>query len=397
MKVFQISRFIAIPVKLGDAFYLKTPEGSVLVDGGGSKSCFPRLFKIYTRQNSVDIVIATHNDSDHTSGIIGFLDSDLKCDEIWLPSNWAGLLPHVIRPLDEIVYLLIKQVSKIKEFEYREDIGSLLEQYAEREKEKLKNLQTETYELELDEFGWPKNDEILLLLEKASEEEEELFTSSLSLFIYWLLLWKYPPYPIIVELSRQQFLLLLEALKSAERIRLIAIKAYNRGIPVRWFKYDITNPGGGYVWLKPLNSCEIYTVYPLKESQFLMALALSVLNKESLVFSAPPPNAGTGVIFTADSDLDGVTLPQWINDETIITAPHHGSKHNKNVYNKINQPVIWVRSDSKSGSRPCSEYINANGQKFCTICKNTSQKQAIYFRETFKHWKAYHCKPCICK
>ncbi|MBT9260219.1 MAG: hypothetical protein KM310_10810, partial [Clostridiales bacterium] len=59
------ARFIAIPVGQGDAFYLKTSFGSVLVDGGRAISGFADLFTRTTGAKRVDIMICTHNDADH--------------------------------------------------------------------------------------------------------------------------------------------------------------------------------------------------------------------------------------------------------------------------------------------------------------------------------------------
>jgi hypothetical protein len=39
--------------------------------------------------------------------------------------------------------------------------------------------------------------------------------------------------------------LLWSAIDAANRIRAIAIEAFHRGIPVRWFEFDSANPKGG--------------------------------------------------------------------------------------------------------------------------------------------------------
>lgn len=66
-------------------------------------------------------------------------------------------------------------------------------------------------------------------------------------------------------------------------------------------------------------------------SSLLDRLNLTISNKRSLVFWVPPNDSRPGVLFTADSDLHGVKIPEDI-DKAIVTAPHHGSEANKNVY-----------------------------------------------------------------
>jgi hypothetical protein len=356
-------RFVAIPVSQGDAFYLETTEGSALIDGGRSVSGFPGLFQSTTQSAGVDILVATHNDADHANGVLGFLEAGLKCKEVWLPGRWAQVLPHVVRPWEEIVYILAKQVEAV-DMDLQRGVP-LLEQYAEsvgKPKEKYEN---DTEPLELDESGWPGA--LIHQLERASEEDS-----------FWALPWAeyyfrfyvfFPPYT-------PKHRLFLESILAARRIRQIALTAYHRGIPVRWFEYDPTSPSGGRSWLRPVNSRQMARVIPAQPSVLLALLALTVWNKEGLVFWASPPYAGAGVFFTADSDLKGVRIPPL--DGAIVTAPHHGSEANKGVYSLISAPVVWIRSDGRFKNRPCPEYLQAQGKRFCTLCRNTPySKQAV--------------------
>uniref|UniRef100_UPI00321FAA9E hypothetical protein n=1 Tax=Thermogutta sp. TaxID=1962930 RepID=UPI00321FAA9E len=355
-------RFVAIPVSQGDAFYLKTTAGSALIDGGRSVSGFPGLFQSTTRSAGVDILVATHNDADHANGVLGFLEAGLRCNEVWLPGAWAHLLPQVLQPWEEIVQILAPQVEAVDM--HLPDGVSLLEQYAECMMRPEHMYENNNQTLELDESGWPGA--LIDQLEQASEEDS-----------FWALPWRkyyfyYACFPAYTPKRR----LLLESILAAKRIRQIALTAYHRGIPVRWFEYDRTNPSGGCSWLKPVNSRQIARVIRAQPPQFLNLLALTVWNKESLVFWASPPYAGAGVLFTADSDLKGVQIP--ILDGAIVTAPHHGSEANKGVYSLISAPVIWIRSDGRFKNRPCPEYLQAQGKRFCTLCRNSPDpKQAV--------------------
>ncbi|MEW6046869.1 MAG: MBL fold metallo-hydrolase [Bacillota bacterium] len=62
----RTSKFIAIAVAQGDAFFLERDGRTVLVDGGASARNFLRQFARATGRCKVDIVVCTHNDADHT-------------------------------------------------------------------------------------------------------------------------------------------------------------------------------------------------------------------------------------------------------------------------------------------------------------------------------------------
>lgn len=136
-------RFIAIPVAQGDAFYLETTEGSILVDGGRSISSFPGLFRIHTKRDGVDILVATYNDADHANGVLGFLQSGLCCNEAWLPGRWVQVLPHVLGPWEKVVGLLAEQVVQEANLprEWVPDKSSL-EKYAEFIAPRIEDYQT---------------------------------------------------------------------------------------------------------------------------------------------------------------------------------------------------------------------------------------------------------------
>mgnify|MGYP000055979666 CR=1 FL=1 len=380
-------RFIALPVRQGDAFFLETKEGTVLVDGGRSRQGIESLFREYTKRSKVDILIATHNDADHANGVLGFLESGLKCREIWLPGRWIQVMPHVLRPWEEIVLLIVDQAKQVEK-EIHEWISdrSFLEEYADRIGSEIHLEGGDKF----DERGWPE--QLLSILERVSKEDD----------LYPLLweeeVWIMYPLQLMIWKVRK---LVSEALLAARRIRKIAIEAFHRGIHVRWLEHDLSYPNGGKFWLYPLNAREVLSIRFLPESQFLKALALTVSNKESLVFWAPPHSAASGVLFTADSDLKGIKLPSL--DGAIVTAPHHGSDANKAAYGLISQnykkPVILVRSDGKFRSRPCNDYLRVCANRFCTLCRNSNRpKQAISFFERNNKWvRNKGVQPCSCR
>ncbi len=385
-----MARFIALPVGQGDAFYLETPKGSVLVDGGRSRSAFSTLFCQLTNRDGADVVIVTHNDADHTNGIIGFLEGGLWCREIWLPGRWLHLLPYILRPMRELLLLLARQAEEaaggIASAEEREE-DTLLERYAaslplaERPTEIERG---EAEEVNLDKYGWPFG--LIPELERAAAENE-----------WWV--FEYPwgpvilPWPEFIDLwailPRAAAQLLVEALTAAKRIRTIALKAFHRGIAVRWFEHYPAHPSGGTPYLRPLSCRQIARMYPVPKAALLRSIALSVANRESLVFLNPPTRTAPGVLFTADSDLQGVGLPRL--ERVIITAPHHGSEANRGAYTRIaqvaGQSVTWVRSDGRFRSRPGPTYLNLQERKVCTLCRGSKHaKQVVIFHSRNRHW-----------
>jgi len=376
------ARFTAIPVGQGDAFYLKTPSGSVLVDGGRAISGFADIFARTTGAKRVDIVICTHNDADHANGVIGFLEAGLECREVWLPGRWLGVLPHLLNPTPEALEALAEQAQEAKWELPRHpqqvpDIGTLFEIYGD------------SLALEPpghgDERGFPPPD---VHAAKVTDGWPEDLAESLERAVWgarreeplgWPWDWLHwgPPYWWLEPLPywpRDWYVwrvacedpvacaLFLSALDAGERIRRIAVAAYHRGVAVRWFEYVAASPQGGTRWLRPLNAREVAYIPAVPTGQLFRFLALTTANRESLVFWADLDGC-SGVLFTADSDLRDVDLPPNLSG-AIITAPHHGSEANARAYSKVcarlgaSQPgITWVRSDGRFRERPGPTYL----------------------------------------
>jgi hypothetical protein len=111
-------------------------------------------------------------------------------------------------------------------------------------------------------------------------------------------------------------------------------------------------------------------------------LALTTVNKESLVLYSPRDHQAPGVLFCADSDLQGVPLP--LRPLDLITVPHHGAEANQDMYIAVKSALgeslntlTWVRSDSRAKKLPCSAYCELPGRKFCTVCRTGPPKQRV--------------------
>jgi len=97
--------FIALPVGGGDAFLLRRGSDVVLIDGGNPNSSsdngrsFPEMVEDNVVGNELDVVICTHNDSDHSGGILSLLndpEARINIGELWLPLHWTENMINLV-------------------------------------------------------------------------------------------------------------------------------------------------------------------------------------------------------------------------------------------------------------------------------------------------------------
>lgn len=397
-------RFIAIPVAQGDAFYLERQGFSLLADGGRSRSALPSMFHVATKADGVNVVLCTHNDADHANGILGFLEAGLRCEEVWLPGRWLGALPDVLRPFVEVFRELVDNIAETdisSNMEKPQPSPSPIEAYAERVPDRLTDAPATGEGPSIAENGWPES--YLQMLEQAEPWEVPQ---------HWLGPWDPEDWPFWPYrhycLGPAGVQLLWSAIDAAGRIRAIATEAFHRGIPVRWFEFDTATPSGGVPALQPINGREVARVRP-RVGPLLAWLALTVSNKESLVFWSPATEHHPGVLFTADSDLAGVGLPSQL-DGAIATAPHHGSEANANAnaYAAVaaasngSPSITWVRSDGRYRSRPGNTYVGLASRRLCTICRraggSSTTKQTVCLYSRGGAWTRHReSRVCSCQ
>lgn len=371
-----MSQFIAIPVSVGDAFYLNRNDYSILIDGGLDGAGFPGLFRATTKNDSVNVVVCTHNDADHANGIIGFLKAGLSCDEVWLPGSWLGVLPDILGSVEMVLAELAKNIldDRRQHDDSNSNYGApSLEAYIAGRRRLSEQNVDKGEVIVLSDDGWAA--QLVELLETSAPWD------SVSLQ-HWIVHLIYPS--VIHNLDEAEIQLLWSAIDAASRIRTIAQEAFHRGIPVRWFEYDTRHPSGGNNHLQPLNAREIAKIRVRATGRTLLyLLSLSVSNKESLVFWSPPMGQERGVLFNADSDLANVTLPS--NSDllgALATAPHHGSEANANAYVAMTRAapsayrsIIWIRSDGRSKKRPGASYLGlGRSTRACTICRVSTEQ-----------------------
>lgn len=375
------STFIAIGVRQGDAFFLQRQGTTALIDGGRSRVGFAGRFRGATGLHAVDILVCTHNDADHALGVLGFLDA-LTCKEVWLPGSWTDRLEDLLVNQSEFFRELANNVGSADlSAEMRPPLLEALgEQYSNPESRQDGKVGLESL---LDALGES--------FEKA-EATPELF-------------WPYSlPWPVIdlwfapylwesAQGDQRRFQLLLEVVSAASRIKEISLAAYHLGARIRWFEHHRSaNNGGMEGFLLPVNAREIVS-FPQRRWSALQYLALTVANRESLVFQSPLNAYEAPVLLTADSDL---SFPQPIDwkDGMIITAPHHGSEANSGAYKRFDRDTrggvraTWVRSDGRFKTRPGNSYLRVKGDRFCTLCRGSSSpRQDVRLSAASVQWQ----------
>lgn len=190
-----------------------------------------------------------------------------------------------------------------------------------------------------------------------------------------------------------------------DRIIGIADLAYKHKCKIKWFEPTdgCTHshiPNTNFI---ALNSTLKHQVYRFRNLQaFARALYLTEVNQYSLVFEYWDKEYPI-IRFSADSDCECGSLPY--NGSIIITAPHHGSEANADVYNALdpnNQDnIIWVRSDAlnKTQGRPCGKF-KSRKNKYCLACRNRIQnkksKVCFEYDKIVQRWTHIHGYQCIC-
>lgn len=380
-----MARFIAIPVRLGDAFYLERDGRSILVDGGDSITAFPELFRHHINRSGADIVVCTHNDADHANGIIGFLESGLTCREVWLPGRWLDAINDLLRPGSDVVREIVKGA-----FEYLErEIGRNQEIPHSFEEIGIKIVNNGNSEMRSDRVEvsseWPNE------ITADIDDVDRIYNP-----VDWEPWWKWYIPPPVSRSSVDPIVLekiISEAIDAGLRICRIAKLAFDNGIPMKWFEHAPQSPAGGIPgFLQPISARQIVRVYPYLP--LFARIALTTVNEESLALYSPPDGRSPGVLFCADSDLHDMRIP--VTNGDLITVPHHGAEANFYAYNAIANTLglclpslVWVRSDRRTRQRPCSSFIGLPGRKFCTVCRTGPSKQRILMIGRRGVWAQY--------
>lgn len=346
--------FSALEVGQGDAFLLEKDGWKCLFDSGGSKSGLESLLK-NKRISHLNLAVCSHNDFDHTNGFLGILDTNSKItvDEIWLPGLFGSIIQYV---MDNGIP---REILEPEDY-HIDDIN--LESLYDRELRPIS----------CDEF----------------EDNMPMYKGFMD-YAHRYMRHKFRPY---FRFSLKELSLLIK-LKNIEKI---AKLAYQRGCIIRWFE-PVNGCAANYIdyGFTALNSKETHQIKKLKGvKEFIYALTLTDENKYSLVFEYA--EEGTPIVrFSADSDCTCQSVTPYPSN-IILTAPHHGSEANQNVYYSIQgDDMIWVRSDCKSRKRPCAAF-KSQANRYCLACRNRNFKTELRFEYDGNRWQHITGNSCTC-
>ena len=417
-------KLIAIGVNQGDAFFLKKHGLRIQVDGGGRKN-FDQIFRIATGEKSVDYLICTHNDSDHSNGILSFLRSDLKCKEVWLPAIWLLKLEDLLCNPNLFLSELSEEVNKFCQGEYsrtwRISLSSFLSEFYQQNKVKIvrklcagdADADTDTRSGMNDTAS--RNDETelkryvsyLVATERVNEyfsqsnslrkevskikdeleskNSDEVFSICVESKVYF-------------EYTKNSFVLLERSVTPINNlVKIVKAASSKQGIDrIRFFLYDEQKAFGGKVGiLEPLNSYETSNISRIRQVgktfSALEFLALTVVNEQSLVFRSPSSSSSKEAIFFADSDFNIENRIFW-EDGMIATAPHHGSKSNNGPYNlweiEGRKRVIWLMTYHCSTENKTHPFLQSRDQEVCCTKqhKGVNAKDIVFVAEN-RDWK----------
>ena len=391
----QADMLMALPIR-GESFLLRRSGKHVLVDGGYKGDKIARVLENQIQDVPfLDVVVCTHGDSDHVGGLPPLLKEwSGRIGQMWLPGRWVNVAPQlVVDPAEFFKQLICELDVELKE--PSEDVTSIIREIegATGQWDVWKDTDVSSSDHDtrpIDEWVYG-TDLPFDKIEKKQEPEwfdklrrSDLVSSETASSAVASARRK-ARYRLNKGTSGMNVRIAeywLGLIETAEAIRKVAIEAIEQKIPTRWFDFEgfsLTRCAKGGVpgFFIPVNAVEQATP-PTVLAKFLQ---LTKINRESLVFLAPPMKERLGVLFCADSPLgDGPNfgnsflrpLPfpnSWF--PIVATAPHHGSESNKAAYNHLRNwmDVAVLLRAGGSTKQPGATFLGQRDcLRLCTKC-----------------------------
>lgn len=345
-------KFTALPVSEGDAFLLLCSDDKIiLVDTGLDKSeCLKFLQDKGIKK--LDLVVITHYDKDHIGGLQEILKS-IEISEIWLPDVFGKIHKSAKKPGVTLLKKCIEYEQKREEQEdsNEKDLYQIVTMY--------KLLQ-----------------DLNLKIEETNENKFITFIprDDNSLFGY-------------INSGHIKRIMNIVEFIDTSTTNIIWLNYVEGYLP---FEINLTIPLFG------LNCVQTKNLRPYINDLELI-LYLTQINRESLVFKyckEEEPN----ILFSSDSNYDFLSDGEEIslNNNSIVTAPHHGSKSNNRTYKLVKgENLIYVRSYSKKVALSTC-YFKLK-KKYCVKCNHKNGREGEVKLEYTKSrgWNPT-CNDCIC-
>lgn len=356
----------ALPIS-GESFLLSRRRHTVLVDGGWKKDKVADVLAAqFPTMTALDVVVCTHGDGDHAGGLPDLLNRWAgQIGQLWLPGRWVDVVPDLLKDPKDFVDGLIRELNAVIREKLPDPFGeTAIEQpqtlvsrdpagdrklAGERPRDQESVDPSPTPEAPWSDADWDDDDVDLGASEPMDEPD-------------WFAAFRHSGAIATAKAASAAFesgrsriryretkgrigivsaLAWLRLIDTVEAIRGIAAAAIARRLRIRWFDFDAftdtRRPSGGVPgFLVPINARE--QAPPPFEGNFLARLTR--INRESLVFFAPPRWHRLGVLFCGDSPLgDGRKFGQsFLQHSTppglpiVATAPHHGAETNSAAY-----------------------------------------------------------------
>ncbi len=397
-------RFIALGLPTaGDSFYCEWEgiDGVVrraLVDGGLGKGLRLSLTEqVEVGVGSIlDVVICTHADADHVTGLIDLFSTGGYSREVWVPAKWIALLEKASENWEEFCGELWNDISARKDSldivsdEASKHGRTALEEIAEG----IGDLSISSTDCrEGESLDWDR----LELVAPRRFSDEWLDQSSYFQFV-----------PGSASPVTRLF---LDAIETHNKIRSLVKLARQNGAVIRWFEYqktgsqavDATNDTRPHI----INARTAFRP-DWRKVKPLDAICLTQINRESLVAYIPSRDARPAVLFSGDSDFSfDVSSNRIPQSCAIVTVAHHGAEENAQsrteteaIFGK--EDVTWIRSDNTRDvwkPRPATWYMGiASSQRYCTLCRGDKvAPQTVQLRPNNGAWGPVPgVRPCSC-
>ena len=370
-------KFTALEVGSGDAFLLEDNGKNILFDSGGNKQTIVKLLNKKGIKR-IDLAICSHNDKDHSNGFLGLLNSKIEIGEIWLPSTWASVIHSVAgfmrrdcenceniycqndNPLGCLCNIVFKERNN--------------ESYYDKLLSSREDISNDQLIADLHFINNVASVNGCLICCRNSENKDCKLYKNCYISKFCIdacgeyICHTHPPQKYRIGNLASESMIQLDVIIS------IAKEALKHGVNIRWFEPTKTctkknRVTDNIIVLNADESARTIRVTKIDRLDILMfALKLTTENEYSLKMEYLYNDIPV-VRFSGDSDCTcQCSNPCSYSYNIIVTAPHHGSDANANVYKTIKgDNIIWVRSDGITKARPCSDFKMQNA-KYCLAC-----------------------------